>query len=775
MRAYLISFKGSVQGVGFRPFVFNLALTLGLKGYVKNVGLEASVLLDSRTFMLNSNAFIKLVCKNFKVLEVSTKMLFLNTKLLEPQSAYFWEGFKILKSTKDTSPSLTLPLDLATCKDCMADLVNPNSRFFNYAFIACAKCGPRYSLINSLPYDRNSTTMSKFVLCKACKNEYENPSDRRFHAELISCENCGVSLKASKQESKSIESNNIKSTKLESKNALFILKHASTLLTQGKILAFKGLSGYALICDASNIESVRKLRALKHRQTKPIALMAEVCTIDKLVVLDLKLRHMLLSQVSPMIIAPLLKDTKNLALALKASLKEISPTFSLAITRPFSAHLDLLFKALPKDFVLCFTSANKKGAHIAKNVAELEGLEVDSIISYDREIKQSLDDSIVSSGGSFVRGVRFSRGLAPFNMKLVIESKVLICALGAHSKTSLTFLKGSECIISPYISNLDSLDNIEHLKATFVHFYKVFGKPSVLVCDANPSYESTRLAKLLACDTNTTLLEVYHHHAHFIALALESKARLDEALLAFIWDGSGLGVDLKLWGGEVFLGQLNKVCDIKRLFHFKYFYISRAESSIKDASKTAFFMLKSLGVKTSGKLQFKHSDILDSMFSKKLNLIETSSVGRIFDVVAFMLGLIKTLEYEGQSGTLLSDLAKKSDTFMHHPYPYNINDDEIDLKLMFEAILLELDSKSTCFIANRFLDTLADIALQITLLLGAKKASFGGGVFLNMLLCEKIERVFKANKLEVFFPFLPSGDYSISLGQAGYAALLDEV
>nr|WP_275542197.1 carbamoyltransferase HypF [Helicobacter sp. 13S00401-1] len=749
----MLTFKGSVQGVGFRPFVFNLAKKLGLKGYVRNAGLNACVLLDS----LNYN-FIESILKNFEVLEFNIEALPYKKAVLEElKSGYFWEGFKIFKSIKDTKLSLNLPLDFATCKGCMQDATNPNSRFFNYAFCACAKCGPRYSLIKSLPYDRSSTTMSDFTMCKECLKEYESPTDRRFHTELISCETCGMKLKL------------IESKKLDFKSELDILKRAAMLLKEGKILALKGITGYALICDAKNLESVLRLRALKHRKTKPIALMAEVSTIDKLVRLDLKLRAILLGQSSPMVIAPKLK---NLAPQMQAILKEISPNNTLAITRPFSAHLSLLFSFLP-DYVLCFTSANLKGAHIAKSAKELKGLEVDGVLTYNRVLTQSLDDSIVCISGDFLRGIRFSRGIAPFSMKLKsIESKSLIAAFGAHSKTSLTFLQGDECISSPYISNLDSLENIEHLRNTFLHFCALFGKPTILVCDANSSYESTKLAKSLALESNIKLLEIYHHHAHFIALCMEAKVAKNENVLAFIWDGSGLGLDLKLWGGEVFSGSLDRVQDIKRVFHFKYFYLMRNEASIKDAQKTTFFMFKSLGVKIKN-FNFENENILEALFDKRLNLIESSSLGRIFDVVAFMLGLVSVSEYEGQSGELIASLASKGNTFLHSPYSYKLTKDEIDLKEMFEGIAKDLDSKEKCFIANRFLDTLADIALNITLWMGQKKAAFGGGVFLNMLLCEKIQRQFKTRGLEVFFPFLPSGDYSISIGQAGYAALLE--
>lgn len=755
-----ICFKGIVQGVGFRPFVAKLALDLHLNGCVYNAGADAILELNlDSSFLESSNEFKPLkIIRFYEVagsIYLSTKLeLFFNEFFNRlPKAAHIKKiifnksfkaldsGFSILESkNKAINLDSSFMPDLATCKDCLNDINNANDRHFNYFFTSCTNCGPRFSVIKSLPYDRKTTSMNEFTLCSDCLSEYKNLDSRFYHAESISCPHCSIPLKLYKNKA-FLQSN------------LAALKETANLLKNGEVVCIKGLCGFAYIANAFSESAITRIKNLKKRESKPLAVMVkDLDSAFNYAYLNEDEIKSLTSSSAPIV----LLESKNI-------LKVAKDLNIIGLMLPNTPLLHLLFKEI--NFPLIYTSANKKGESIATNLDSAFSLN-EFVLDNERKIEHGLDDSIVRFIANKIRKVRIARGFSPLNLNLKSKHKIL--ALGAQDKVSFALSDEFGTIISPYIGDLTSLNTQEKMTNLINFFMKTYDfKPNVIVCDCHPNYETTTIAKNLSLSYNAKLVKVYHHHAHLNSLLAESniKGKKIDSLLTFVFDGSGYGEDGSIWGGEVLYGSKN---EFKRIKHLKTFKLIGNEVAIKDIKRIAY----SLSLESNNEELIKYfEERLDSnikfIAKKGINSIKTSSIGRLFDGVGVILGLLESSEYEGQSGLIIESLYDKNEKGV---YSFCIQKDEFNLdSALYEMFKERNEAKKA---ATKFINTLALIALNIATEFFSSNenleriAGFCGGVFQNKALCERIEEIFKEANIETIFnEILPSNDASISLGQ----------
>ncbi|STQ86532.1 carbamoyltransferase HypF [Helicobacter muridarum] len=943
-QTYQIQFFGNVQGVGFRPFVFGLANELRLSGFVRNMQDCTEIILTNNDTNPNNNYYEKIeillfsiltACKKEEIasikkakpnkeeiLTLKTTYENISSKLFKPSLAYinsFYitchieqrdiKGFHIIESkiaTKSQTINISLPLDMGICKDCLKDMNNKDSRFYSYEFTSCINCGARYSIIESLPYDRKNTSMKQFTLCNDCKIDYNSPNNKRFHTEPISCNKCAILTRCYEinectksfnkspiiQEKNSANKQNISIKNQNSKNQTYeeqgygeqAFISLAKSLQNNQIGLYKGLGGFAFLANANSIESLNILRSIKARPHKPFVIMANTHRLYNLAILNNEAKSALQSLESPIIIA-LKSESYDLP-------NEVSNLATIGIMRPYTPALLSLFSYLPKDFVLIYTSANKKGDMIATDIKELDIAFILSqikqahspnqsmidkkyiakikqsslvVFEYNRDIIHRVDDSIfmgidiakpdfaidikndepsknpknsylanikktkdskssnsnytqsqeqelskispqtnksILRGAKKLRSLRLARGFAPLHIiQDELRIKKLSVGFGAMQKSSIAFGMNDSIIISPYLGDLFSASNCANFKENFSFFESIYGTPEIFITDKHHQYASTKIANSIAdmcrLKGNTIQVEsIYHHHAHFNALLLE--ARQKEGIGA-IFDGSGLGDDNSIWGGEFLQGNLKSV---ERKLFFKPFRILGGEGNIKDCKKLtlSYCLENGLDIITQylqenmPKIEF---DMLQAIFNNKLNSTYTSSVGRLFDIAGFFCGL-DSISYEGQSGELIASLAinvqelsecrespyklsTKYNDIEHKayllkyinfsPYSYEITQQGIDISAcfceMFEDSLRHIDKS---IIALRFIDTLSFCIKDSLMKLGGDYVLFGGGVFANFVLCARIKQLLDSIGINSFFPRLPCNDYSISIGQIGFAS-----
>lgn len=759
MKNIEIIVSGLVQGVGFRPYIYNLALRYNLNGYVKNINSSLYIFIqsDDEKALNNFISYLKFhPPKNAKIKSIQTKII----KHSDIYTNFHIESSSIEKFSLDS----TLPLDLAICKDCLREMNDKNNRRFHYGFINCINCGPRYSIIKSLPYDRERTAMSDFVMCEDCKNEYSNISDRRFHAQPNSCHKCGISLTLYKA-----------SNMLEPIKSKDSIAYARKLLCSDKILAIKGIGGFNIVCSVKQ-NLIAKLRTRKRRPTKPFAIMfRDISHLKRYFILTAKQEELLCQKSAPIV----LLDKKNARLKIKFPANLASNIRTIGVILAYSPLHRLLFK--DRKMPLIFTSANLSGEPLVSSKEEafskLSGI-FEYLLDYNRDIINPIDDSlmcVLKDNTSLI--LRHARGLAPLNISIKLESKKnleskTILALGANQKSQITLYYNGNAVISPYIGDLDNIDSIKRFKQNIKLLLEIFGlKPNIIVCDMHEDYNSTKIARELSKELRIELFGVYHHKAHFYSAMLDNNLSSKRDYLAMVFDGTGLGSDRCIWGGEIFLYKNRQDFALSRILHFKYIPLLGGEAAIKDIERLfvglVFSVYKEDSINMLKKANIKHLYILFDMFKKNINCPLSSSVGRLFDCIAYMCGL-KTQSYEGESGMYVESLCKKN---ILQFYSYSIIDDEIviDWKEVFiEYGLVESKNKiDKSLIATKFINTLAriitDVALRYRL-----PVVFSGGVFQNKILCDRIITLFKSNKLIYHFPKNVSpNDGGIALGQVG--------
>ncbi|MFP6024700.1 carbamoyltransferase HypF [Helicobacter pylori] len=734
-----ITLFGVVQGVGMRPFIYTLAQKLELVGFVRNTQVALEIILPAH----KTESFLNALKKGLPPLALVEKII------ISPyDKALHFNDFRILESKNHPLNLLSqIPKDLGVCKDCLREIRDKNSPYFHYAFNSCAKCGARYSLLNALPYDRENSALKPFKLCKFCTSVYKDAHNKRFHIQGISCKKCGIALNYKRF-----------------KNDDALLECAKDI-QKGKIIALKGLGGFALLCDARNFQTIERLRLLKNRPLKPFALMFKDLNSAKQHAFLNALECESLNSTS----APILLARKKPDIKLAPNIAKNSPFYGVIL--PYTPLHALLLDLL--DFPIIFTSANFNSLPLASDEKEIDSLHFifDFKLTHNRAIIHRIDDSIVQRVDNAIRPMRLARGFAPLYLTLPKRSNgspKKILALGAEQKGHFSLLDSetSVLLLSPFCGDLSVLENEKHFKETLNFFLKTYDfKPTLLACDKHQNYTTTQMA----FEFNTPLLQVQHHHAHFLASILDALLQdphLNHPFIGLVWDGSG-AYDNKIYGAECFVGDLERIEEIAR---FEEFWLLGGQKAIKEPKRLVLeIALKHQLNKLLKRVQkhFKEDEleIFQQMHDKKIQSIATNSIGRLFDIVAFSLDLTGTISFEAESGQVLENLALQSDEIAF--YPFKIKNSVMCLKDFYQAFEKDLGVLEPERIAKKFFNSLVEI---ITVLIAPFKEHVvvcSGGVFCNQLLCEQLAKRLRGLKRQYFFhKHFPPNDSSIPIGQA---------
>ncbi len=722
MLTKLVNFKisGQVQGVGFRPFVYQLVTQLFLNGFVKNN--QNGVELEVEGSDANITKFETLLHSKLPPLARIDKIKKTEKELKN------YKNFEIIQSTNSLDASSKTALispDIAICSECLDDVKN-SKKYLNYFATNCTNCGPRYSIIKTVPYDRANTSMQDFTMCDSCEEEYTNPLNRRYHAQPISCNSCGPTLNES-------------------------IEKTADYIKNGKIIAIKGIGGFHIVCDANNDEVVKKLREFKHRPSKPFAIMCkDENQVKDIASMSEKEKELLHSKEAPIVILKKDKTSDD-----KYS-KYVAPNIDrIACFLPYTSLHHLLFEHLDNPIVA--TSANLASEPIiidAKSIKEKLPF-VEFILDFNREIINGVDDSLLQVVDAKGQMLRLSRGFGPKVIKLPFKSKKKILAVGANAKNAIAFVIDDNIILSPHIGDLGSLKAFEFFEATIETFKRFYDfEPDIIVHDKHPNYATTSWAK----QQDKELKEVQHHLAHIYATKAEFS--LDGDYLGFSFDGTGYGNDKTLWGGEIFLGD-------KRKYTFKSIKLLGGEKAIKEPRRVALSMLfdrytldEVLSLNLELVKSFKESEIkiLHQSYTKNLNAPKSSSVGRMFDAIASFSSLLHFQSYEGEAGLVCEQNYKQNIT---KAFEYKIIDGVIDIEFdLFDKDLVSI-----------YINTLCKIVVDISKL-EKKEVILSGGVFQNKTLLELIIKELKKENIKYYFQQETSiNDGGIALGQAYYQVM----
>ncbi|MFV9616456.1 MAG: carbamoyltransferase HypF, partial [Gammaproteobacteria bacterium] len=657
-----IVLSGQVQGVGFRPFIYRLAIEHELNGWVRNCVGMVEIFVQGQPQNLE-----KFLADIFTKKPPLAKPKLESDKQTDPGE---FETFSILQSQSQGEAFISVPVDLFLCDDCLAELNAPSDRRYHYPFINCTQCGPRYTLIRSLPYDRVNTTMADFELCPACLAEYEDPLNRRFHAEPVACPVCGPSLTFLMAEV--IINNNEEA-----------LKKAVEVIREGKVIAVKGIGGYHLMCDATNTKAVARLRKNKPRPDKPLAVMFPAPldnpfeVAEKSVTLSEYDKSFLLQPARPIL---LVEKNKKSALS-----DQLAPALNeVAMMLPYSPLHHLLLNDFARPLVA--TSANISGEpvlianiDVEKRLAHV----VDACLHHNRPIERPADDPVYRTIAGKARPIRIGRGAAPLELTLPFELDEPVLAVGAQMKNTITLAWKNRAIISPHIGEMDAVRTLDVFENTINDLQKLYGvEAKRLICDAHPGYTTTRWANR----QNLPVQRVFHHHAHASAAYYECQrvVNADEPIIVFTWDGVGYGEDGTLWGGETFLG---KPGAWQRVATMKSFNLPGGDKAGRQAWRSAAALCWQAGLdydEIPEKDPGLHS-MLKRAWQKKINAPQSSSVGRIFDAAAALTGVCTTASFEGQGPMEFEALCEKAGESV---------DDFIELGLEGDDNMLIIDWKS---------------------------------------------------------------------------------
>jgi len=742
-----LAISGVVQGVGFRPFVYQLADRYKMNGYILNN--TAGVIIEIEGAQEAVDAFMNALQNELPPLAR------IDTLLSEDSESVGHTCFEIFQSETQNEKSVLVSPDIGICDKCLNEMQDPDNRRYGYPFINCTDCGPRYSIIDTLPYDRPHTSMHSFGMCEACRNEYTDPLDRRFHAQPISCHNCGPTLSLLDTNAKVLG---------EGENAIALTVEA---IKKGNIVAVKGLGGFHLICDATNTKAIAELRERKQRPAKPFAVIfLNIKTLKESADISPEEASLITSKEKPIVIVP--KCPQSILSDL------VAPGIDrLGVFLPYTPVHHLLLEDL--DLPLVATSANLSDDPIIRNSAELLeklGTVVDLVLDHDRDIVNANDDSVVQMAGSEKIMLRMARGYAPKSMKLPFKSKKKILAVGANQKNSITLVFDDTLIMSPYIGDLNSLEAFEYFERTLESFKRFYDfEPEVIVYDKHPEYMTTKWAKALK---NVELIEVQHHYSHLLAGMAEFQ--LDEKVLGFSFDGTGYGDDGTIWGAEVMTADNQHY---ERIFSLAPFRLLGGEKAIKEPRRSALALLfesytldeiYSLKLPTLEQFSAVEINMLHKAWERGINAPYSSSMGRLFDAVASFSDILHVSSFEGESGLMMEQYVDASIT---ESFPFEIDEGMITLQPMVEAMAKMEDKKE---IVSTFFNTVTEMIFQIAAKYPVLPLLFSGGVFQNSVLVEKISRRCTKEDHSCYFQNETAiNDGGVSLGQAWYALHLKTI
>lgn len=750
-KALEIKITGVVQGVGFRPFVFRLAEELSLSGYVLNTPYGVELYLEGEDAKLSE--FLKRLSENPPPLAVIYKLEFKEVPLKN------FKGFQVLKGASGGEVEQDLLSDLAICSDCERELFDRENRRFRYPFIACTNCGPRFSIIERLPYERENTTMRIFPLCKACQEEYEDPRDRRFHAEPIACSLCGPHLELYSQDGKKLA---------EKEEALEL---AREFLFQGKILAVKGLTGFHLMGRADLPEVIETLRKRKRRSLKPFAVMfGEVAFLKEYVELTEEDLKLLLSPRAPILLLP---DKGRLPKNLNEGLN------LLGVFLPYTPLHKLLLKDLP--FPVIATSGNLSDEPLVfENEEAFSRLTplCDYLLLHNRPIKRGLDDSVIKRAGRHYIFIRRARGYVSLPIFIPFSTKGVILSLGAQEKNTFALAFKNKIILSQHLGDLDDFKSISHFERTLNDFLDLYRlRPEFLVFDLHPRYETTRWGLSFCERKGLPYLQLQHHAAHIYSVLAERgifAEERNEEVLGIAFDGTGYGLDGTIWGCE-FLRI--KGTHFERVFSLRPFRLLGGEKAVKDTRRVALSLLfeiygeEALNLSHPLLQSFKKVEIelLYQAWLKGINAPLCSSCGRLFDAVSALLGVCYYNTYSGEAPMRLESLYQEN---CQSILPFTLKE---NFYLDWEELIRELVEKrpSPEIGASAFIKGLARAVLEVAELFSIERVALSGGVFMNGPLLLETKGLLEKRGFQILLnEKVPPNDGGISLGQAYYGALV---
>ena len=749
MPTFYIHIKGLVQGVGFRPHACRIANKMNLTGWVSNGNNGVHIEINASSEV--AEVFLKAL-----IVDAPKNSIITHTELKQIENKQFVE-FSILVSEHLSIPELIIPPDFSICSNCKKEIKTAGNKRYNYAFTTCLECGPRYSIIENLPYDREHTTMKKMDMCVNCEQEYHNIEDRRHYSQTNSCPNCAIKMHLFNTPNSCL-----------SHNSESIVPTIISAIKLGQTVAVKNTGGYILLCDATNKSSIEALRSKKRRPTKPLAILYpnELMASSDVIIRPIESKE-LNSIVAPIVLCSL---KNNPASGIEPEI--IAPALDkLGVLLPSSPLLYLIATEINRPLVA--TSGNMSGAPIIyEDTAALENLFefADLVLTYDRLIVAPQDDSVIQfteQGQKII--LRRSRGLAPNYFPNPLNPiKEHILATGGELKSAFAYSVHNNLYISQFLGDQSHLESQEAYAHTFKHFQKLLKTlPEKVLIDLHPNYFVSAAGKEIAEKINVPLIKIQHHKAHFASVLAENNLlNKQQSVLGFIWDGTGYGEDGQIWGSELF--SYKEGC-FSRMAHLAYFPILIGDKMSKEPRLSALSILKQLNEETSIKKHFTTPEwqyyikVLESPAA-----ISTSSMGRFLDAIACIIGLDSKTSFEGEALMKLESLARSS--YAHKAYySFTIESGTIQWAGFIKELLLDIAMlKEQDFIARKVINSLVELIALLSDKFGVCQLAFSGGVFQNALLVDLIIEKMKQPNVVYFQKQVSPNDEGIALGQFAY-------
>lgn len=748
-----IDVTGIVQGVGFRPFVYRLAHECALTGLIANTPAGVTIEVQGESELIDQ--FLTRLQSEAPPL---AKVTSLSPRELELAND---TDFRIVSSLLDAPTKALISPDVAICADCLREMMNPRDRRFRYPFINCTNCGPRFTIIHDIPYDRARTSMASFKMCLSCQREYGDPANRRFHAQPNACWDCGPQLQLWSADGARVDTPEP-------------IRDATKLMERDAIVAVKGLGGFHLACNARSEAVVNLLRERKRRVEKPFAVMfRRLEDIERACEIDDSARKLLLSFERPIVLLPRKPDA-TLAIGIAPHNR------FLGVFLPYTPLHHLIFASTKFD-ALVMTSANRSEEPIAiDNLEAVQRLQhiADAFLVHDRDILRRCDDSVVRIAAGRTQQLRRSRGFVPVPVPIERESEPIL-AVGGELKNAICIVRGSEAFLGQHIGDLENLESYKFFQECVDHLQRILEvHPRIIAYDLHPDYFSTKWA---LAQEGMQVIGVQHHHAHIAACMAENH--LDGKVIGIALDGTGYGADGAIWGGEVLLADYN---DFERAARFEYIPLPGGAAAIHEPWRTAVsYLTKHYGKNIDDldlpfrrKLDTRRVQVVQQMIDREIHSPRTSSCGRLFDAVAALTGVRSTVNYEAQAAIEFEMAAH--DSTDKGSYPFDLIPDgshwQIGTRSLFQRILEDIRRPdSIADISRRFHAGLAqvfvDLAEKIRAQTTLNRVCLSGGCFQNLLLFELLLNGLRAKSFEVYFHSeVPAGDGGISLGQVLIAA-----
>jgi len=745
-----VEINGIVQGVGFRPFVYQLANQYNLKGEVANTSSGVSIHLEGNR--QNIESFCRDISEKKPPLAHITEIDLFDEPVCDHQA------FTIVDSREQLVMTTLISPDVSVCDDCRHELFDIHDRRFGYPFINCTNCGPRYTIINDIPYDRPKTSMKSFKMCPICQAEYDDPENRRFHAQPNACGDCGPHVSLFDNTRKKVATPNP-------------VAKTAALLKQGYIIAIKGLGGFHLAADAENNDAVVRLRKRKHREEKPLAIMSyDVERIRKYARVEQQEAELLTSPQRPIVLLTK-KEPNSIAQAVAprnryfGALLPYTPLHYLLLSQDFTALVMTSGNLSEEPIAIDNEDAFNRLSHIA-----------DYFLIHNRDIYLRSDDSIVRKAAGAIRFIRRSRGYVP--APVFLNKKVPpILACGAELKNTVCLTKGNQAFLSQHIGDLENLATYDFFKLTIRHMQRILNvHPEIVAFDLHPDYLSTRFAEEME---SINKIQVQHHHAHIVSAMAEN--RIDGPVIGLSFDGTGYGTDGAMWGGEILIANIEK---FYRAAHFAYVPMPGSTAAIKEPWRMAVsYLYDAFGDKFWGldlpllkEMDAIKVKIMVDMVNKKINSPLTSSLGRLFDGVASIIGIRNQVYFEGQAAMELEMLATgQADSIYDYEW-ITTEGHQILTRPIIQGVVNDMvNGIHPSVISRKFHQTLiqmfSDLCAVIRKKSGLKRVVLSGGVFQNSILLTGLIKVLEKENFKVFsHTQVPANDGGISLGQALVAA-----